>query len=129
MNNRPSLGFGEDEDSTEQAAAPAKVLDLSGFQPQPANRPDRANIAKAAAKTNFKSREPKAQTAPPSPVSEPAKRLGRRRLTGRSVQLNIKVRQETVDAFYAIVDANGWVMGEAFEKAVELLEASLKSKP
>jgi len=121
MTNRPSLGFGDDDDSAEQPAAPAKVLDLSGFQPKPANRPDKADIARAAAKTNFKSREPKTETAP-VPVPVASKRLGRRRLTGRSAQLNIKIRQDTMDAFYAIADAHNWVLGEAFEKAVDLLQ-------
>ena len=125
MSNRPSLGFDDEDDVVEQATPPAKVLDLSGFQPKPANRPDKDNIEKAAAKTNFRSREPKAQ-ALSAPVPDTPKRLGRRRITGRSVQLNIKVRQDTLDAFYALVDANGWVLGEAFEKAVELLQEKYK---
>ncbi len=121
MSNRPSLGFDDDDDLPVQPA-PSKVMDLSDFQPKPANRPDKAEIAQAAAKTNFRSREPKVQAELPAATPEPAKRLGRRRLTGRSVQLNIKAKQETVDAFYALADAHGWVLGEAFEKAVNLLQ-------
>jgi hypothetical protein len=35
------------------------------------------------------------------------------------------VKPETITAFYAIADAQGWVLGEAFERAVDLLEKSL----
>lgn len=31
-----------------------------------------------------------------------------RRKTGRNVQFNIKVKMETIEAFYEIADANGW---------------------
>jgi len=112
MNHRPSLGF---EDDVNEAVTPDPVLDLSGFQPTPAKRPDKDTMAQAAEKANFKSREPKPT---PAPV---AVRATRRRRTGRSAQLNLKVRPDTIEAFYAIADANGWVLGEAFEKAVDLL--------
>jgi hypothetical protein len=112
MNNRPSLGFGDDEDKAAPAAA---VLDLSDFQPRAVARPDKAQTAQAAEKANFKSREAK---TPPAPVV----RASRQRRTGRSSQLNLKVRPDTIEAFYAIADAQGWVLGEAFEKAVSLLE-------
>lgn len=117
MNNRPSLGFDDDE----QPAAPAAaVLDLSEFQPKPVARPDKDKVAQAAEKANFKSREAKPVTAAP-----PVARQSRRRRTGRSAQLNLKVKPETIEAFYAIADAQGWVLGEAFERAVALLEKSL----
>ncbi|MDQ0458287.1 stability/partitioning determinant [Rhizobium paknamense] len=128
MNNRPSLGFDDDIDET-VTAEPAAVLDLSDFKPTPAKRPDKAAVAKAAEKTQFKSREPKAVAAQPAPVPSPAPvaaRATRRRRTGRSAQLNLKVRPDTIEAFYAIADANGWVLGEAFEKAVELLHQASK---
>lgn len=114
MNNRPSLGFDDDE----QPAAPvAAVLDLSEFQPKPVARPDKDKVAQAAEKANFKSREPKTVAA-----IAPAVRQTRRRRTGRSAQLNLKVKPETVEAFYAVADRHGWVLGEAFERAVELLQ-------
>ncbi|WP_272955639.1 hypothetical protein [Affinirhizobium pseudoryzae] len=31
------------------------------------------------------------------------------------------MRPDTIEQFYAIADANGWGLGEAFEKAVDLL--------
>jgi hypothetical protein len=119
MTNRPSLGFGEDED---KATAPAaEILDLSDFQPRPVSRPDKEQTAQAAEKANFKSREVK-----PMPTV-PAAKATRRRRTGRSAQLNLKVRPDTIEAFYAIADAQGWVLGEAFEKAVALLEDKYKN--
>jgi hypothetical protein len=120
MNTRPSLGF-DDDDDIQQTPPKADVLDLSGFQPKPAARPDKAKVEEAAAKTNFRSREAK---APPAvvPVTPTPAKLTRRRRTGRSAQLNLKVRPDTIEQFYAIADAQGWVLGEAFEKAVTLLE-------
>jgi hypothetical protein len=41
----------------------------------------------------------------------PAAKATRRRGTGRSAQLNLKVRPDTIEAFYAIADAHGWVLG------------------
>lgn len=117
MNNRPSLGFDDDDQPPAPAAA---VLDLSEFQPKTVARPDKDKVAQAAEKANFKSREAK-----PAPVVAPAPRQSRRRRTGRSAQLNLKVKPETIEAFYAIADANGWVLGEAFERAVTLLEKTL----
>ncbi|WP_158243680.1 hypothetical protein [Sinorhizobium medicae] len=43
------------------------------------------------------------------------------------MQLNIKTKQETIDAFLAIVDANGWGIGETFEYATELLARDHKA--
>jgi len=117
MNNRSNLGFDDIEESITNKPTP--VLDLSEFQPIPAKRPDKAAVAQAAEKANFKSREPKAATAPAQ--AAPMARATRRRRTGRSAQLNLKVRPDTIEVFYAIADANGWVLGEAFEKAVDLL--------
>ena len=128
MSNRPSLGFGADDDDIVTPPAKPTVLDLSDFQPRPATRPDKAKVEEAAAKTNFKSREPKpaaavAPTVAATPAPVPVK-VQRRRRTGRSAQLNLKCRPETIEQFYAIADAQGWVLGEAFEKAVSLLARS-----
>lgn len=120
MSNRPSLGFGDDEDLPAPANK-AAVLDLSDFQPKQPARPDKAKVEEAAAKSNFKSREPKAQAPALSPTPVLVK-AQRRRRTGRSAQLNLKCRPETIEQFYAIADKNGWVLGEAFEKAVALLQ-------
>jgi hypothetical protein len=106
--------FGGDED-----------LDVSGFEPKPvapkpAARPEQVRAVSEEA--SFRSREPGAAT--PAALA-PARREPRRYRTGRNVQLNLKVRQEAADAFYAIADSQGWVLGEAFEHAVEALRRKL----
>ena len=128
MNNRPSLGFDDDEEVIAPPAPPKKdPVDLSGFQPKSVVRPDKQKVEEAAAKAQFKSREAKAPVAVALPVPTPAKATRRRR-TGRSAQLNLKCRPETIEQFYAIADANGWVLGEAFEKAVELLSQENRAR-
>jgi hypothetical protein len=96
-------------------------LDLTGFAPKgqgaPAARPEQVRAVSEGAA--FRSREPHA---------EPAKRTPRRYRTGRNVQLNLKVRQEAADAFYALADRFGWVLGEAFERAIAALEREAATK-
>ena len=46
-------------------------------------------------------------------------------MTGRNRQLNLKVTEAAADKFYALADANHWVLGEAFEMAIEALERQL----
>jgi hypothetical protein len=41
------------------------------------------------------------------------------------VQFNIKMSQETRDAFYAIADQQGWKLVETMERAIAALEQSL----
>lgn len=116
--NRADLGFGTAlEDFNPADWMPAK--------PKPANdRPKREDTAKAAERAGFSSREPKA-----APTVEPAAQRGvqgpqRRRRTGRNAQFNLKARPETIEAYCAIADAQGWGLGETLERAVELLEAN-----
>ena len=73
---------------------------------------------KAASETGFQSRE---ATNPQAPQ--------RRRRTGRNVQFNIKSRPETIAAFCAIADGQGWGLGETLEHAVALLERAHPTKP
>lgn len=90
-------------------------LDISDFKPTPAgNGVQREQVKAVAEPASFHSRDP-----------EPASLVGReprRHRTGRNVQLNLKVRQEDADAFYALADQHGWVLGEAFQKAIEALQ-------
>jgi hypothetical protein len=97
-------------------------LDVSGFAPKPG--PDRSappaeQVRAVAEAASFRSREP----ALPPPVAP--KRTPRRYRTGRNVQFNLKASQETVDAFYAISDRQGWVLGETLEHALAALEREL----
>lgn len=103
-------------------------LDVSGFAPtSPAPKPAVApeQVRAVAEGASFRSREP----AMPSVVAtSAARRETRRYRTGRNVQLNLKVRQEAVDAFYALADSQQWVLGEAFERAIEALKRELATK-
>ena len=74
---------------------------------------------------SFRSREPKAAPAVPA---APQKREQRRYRTGRNAQLNIKIKPETLEAFYAHRRSQGWVQGEAFERAIEALKRELASQ-
>ena len=41
------------------------------------------------------------------------------------MQLNIKARTDAIEAFYAIADQQGWVLGETFEHAIDALKRNL----
>jgi hypothetical protein len=82
-----------------------------------------------AEQAGFHSREPAPPALPVPPAPEPTRREPRRYRTGRNVQLNLKVRQEAMDAFYKLADAQGWVLGEAFEHAVAALERETQKAP
>jgi hypothetical protein len=97
-----------------RASVFAEDIDVSDFQPAaPAKGEQRDRVKAVAEPAAFHSRDP----APTPPRREP-----RRHRTGRNVQLNLKVRQEDADAFYALADQHGWVLGEAFQKAIEALQ-------
>jgi hypothetical protein len=100
-------------------------FDVSGFAPKPvekpAAKPEQVRAVSEAA--SFRSRE--SRTAPVVPDA-PSKREQRRYRTGRNAQLNIKIKPETLEDFYALVDRQGWVQGEAFERAIEALKRELE---
>jgi len=110
--DRADLGFGD----------PSDDLDLSDFQPRkaPVPRPRLGETNRAAEAAGFRSREPKPSESQAEGAGEAVPQ--RRRRTGRNVQFNLKVRQETIDAYCALADQMGWGLGETLEKAVELLE-------
>ena len=111
-NGRASI-FDEDTDD----------FDLTGFEPKksrggfPTAPPEKVRAVAEANK--FTSRSP----ALPKPAV-PARRIHR---TGRNIQLNIKASQATVDLFYRIADDQGWVLGETLERALEVLDKSLRT--
>jgi hypothetical protein len=45
------------------------------------------------------------------------------------MQLNIKARTQAIEAFYAIADRQGWVLGETFERAINALQRELGATP
>ena len=104
---RASLGFTDEIDSFNPEDWKTKPEKTARRRPEP------EVTRKAASETGFTSRE----AASPAPVPKQ-----RRRRTGRNAQFNIKARPETIDAFCAVADGQGWGLGETLEKAVALLE-------
>ena len=105
-------------------------FDVSGFsakKPKVQEKKIPAEAVRAVSEaSNFPSRE---AVSPPAPIeTSAAKKDQRRYRTGRNVQLNIKVKSETLDAFYALADKQGWVLGETLERAVEALQDALSAK-
>lgn len=94
--------------------------DLSEFGPSQAKptAPKEA-VRRASEEMNFPSRQ--SVTAQPEP-----KKQQRRRRTGRNVQLNMKVTQETMDRFTQLADAEGEVFGGLLEKMLDVYERSRK---
>jgi hypothetical protein len=106
-------------------------VDVSGFAPKsPPERAAKPEQVRAVSEVaNFRSRE--ARPPEPKPIQammEPLRREPRRYRTGRNTQLNIKARAEVIEAFYALADREGWVLGEAFEHAVAALERNLANQ-
>ena len=111
-------------------AEPAATLDLSSFAPKIAADPlaTPADQVRAIAESaNFRSREP-VIAQPAGEGREGAKRQPRRHRTGRSVQFNVKASQATIDAFYALSEAQGWVLGETLEHALAALQRETASR-
>jgi hypothetical protein len=103
-------------------------FDVSGFAPKAKKRGGDAprEIVKAVSEASrFPSREPVKPAALADAVSTSQRREPRRYRTGRNVQLNIKVRSETLNSFYTIADSQGWVLGETLERALTALRKDL----
>jgi hypothetical protein len=109
---RTDLGFSDALDDFDPAEwAPKKARSANARSPTTETR-------RVAAAAGFKSREP--QLAPEERVGGVAN--VRRRRTGRNAQFNLKSRPETIEAFCAIADRQGWGLGETLEHAVAALE-------
>jgi hypothetical protein len=107
-------------------------LDVSGFTPEaaPDTGPDRETIRAVSEQSNFPSREPKQprRSTATAPTAETPKRQPRRHRTGRTAQFNARTTPETVEAFYAIADRKGWLVGETVERALAALQRELAGK-
>jgi hypothetical protein len=102
-------------------------FDLAGFAPKKIDRakpeaPTEA-IREISEASSFRSREPVQVEKKESATREP-----RRHRTGRNVQLNIKVRAETLNSFYDLADKQNWVLGETLEKAIAALKREITTK-
>jgi hypothetical protein len=111
----------------------AADLDVSSFAPRsPAKRPvtDKEALRAAAEQRGFASREPERVVSAaevPAPAARPPRKT-RQHLTGRNRQFNVKATAETIDRFYAISDAQNWVLGETLEHALAALERELAER-
>jgi len=106
-------------------------FDVSGFGPKKQGREGEASpeVVRAVSEASrVPSREPVTTAKHTSKTQGTSNREPRRYRTGRNVQLNIKVRAETLDSFYALADRQGWVLGEALERAVAALEKELSRR-
>jgi len=105
----------------------ADGLDLGGFAPKSSadlKAPAAEAVRAVTEASHFRSRE-----ATPTKPERTATRKARVYRTGRNVQFAVKATKEIVDAFYAITDAQHWVLGETLERAVEALQRELSAKP
>src|SRR3954452_13134297 len=98
-------------------------LNLERFKPKPTpaeNRPAPLDLRHIADRTKFVSRESREVKPPPVPLL----RRGLHR-TGRTATLTLKTTPEHSNRFYAIAQAQGWLIGETFERALQALEEKL----
>lgn len=86
-------------------------------------KPGKTETRMIAEASGFKSRE----VAVPEGAGE-GRGAPRRRRTGRNAQFNLKARPETIEAFCAVADGQGWGLGETLENAVVLLEREYGTK-
>ena len=97
-------------------ANPIGPFDVSDFPPGPTTKRPHAPLAmvrEVAEANNYPSR-----AAPRPPRS--------RRKTGRTEQLNLRVRAEDLARFVEISDEFGWVFGETLQHLVEAFD---KARP
>jgi hypothetical protein len=102
-----------------------ELLDVGSFAPKAAldtKGPPAEQVRAVTEAAQFRSRE--AATAPK--IDTQFKRAARRYRTGRNVQFNVKAMKETVDAFYDLSEAQGWVLGYTLQRAIEALQRELK---
>lgn len=91
---------------------------LDDFQPTPPAKPvEEAVIEKLSQENRFPSRQ--------SPVAnEPTRKRGRRYITGRDRQINIKATPATIEKLYRLADRKHVPLGEVLAQALDALERS-----
>ena len=118
---RASIFGGDDGDTA--------TLDVTSFAPKSQvdlNGPPVEKVRAVSQAAKFPSREPVAVKAGVKTEAKPAKRPPRRYRTGRNVQVTVKALPQTVDAFYAITDQQGWVLGYTLQRAIDALQRELR---
>jgi predicted TIM-barrel fold metal-dependent hydrolase len=111
VRHNPLGALGEDDDE-DQAPAP---------QPQPRKpKLTKEEAERIAQQQGF------SQGAPKEQVPAPAPRRGRRRITGRIHQINIKTTEAAIEQFYRIAEEMRAPLGEVLEQALEALEKARK---
>jgi len=90
------------------------------IKPRSAKPVDLRSIDRLAAEENFPSRQAPASRAAPG-------RTPRRHRTGRTGQINIKAKPETIERAYLIADQRGVSVCEMFEQAIAALEAETRA--
>src|SRR6266478_4934344 len=96
------------------------ALNLDRFKPKPAgtsDRPGPQDLRDIAERTKFVSREGKGSSPSPAPLLH----RGPRR-TGRTATVTLKTTPDCSNRFYALAQAQGWLVGETFERALDALE-------
>jgi hypothetical protein len=94
-------------------------FDVAGFGPKTSEKAEPVSpdaIRAVAEKANFSSRDPTA--AKKEKKSEAPPRQARIHRTGRNVQVSVKMRTETRDAFYKLADDEQCVLGEVLDRAI-----------
>jgi len=101
--------------------------DLGDFTPaRPKAKPEHRDVVdEVAAQHGFPSRQPvKPATQPAAPVSEKEQLPSRRKVTGRSEQINIKTTFATKKRLMEISVERDMPLGEVLELALAALEKS-----
>lgn len=104
-------------------------LDVTGFAPKKPEAKQKSAPREAVRAVSEAAKFPSREVPPASPPAQAITpiREARRHRTGRNVQMNVKLKQETVDTFYEITDSQGWVLGETLEQALLALKEKLAS--
>lgn len=96
--------------------------DLSDFEAKPATSPatavEPAAIERVAEDNGFPSRQAVRSSKPVAPV----RKRGRRYVTGRNQQINIKASAASIQRLYKIADDRHLPLGEVLELALDALE-------
>jgi hypothetical protein len=91
---------------------------LDDFQPTSPSKPvETAVIEKLSQENRFPSRQPPL-------ANEPTRKRGRRYITGRDRQINIKATAATIDKLYRLADRKYVPLGELLAQALDALERS-----